>query len=52
MNFKPGGVTSLLQITDLNNSLGPSKKEIRIATKQAVSLMQDNYPEFVARNIL
>ena len=51
LNFKPGGVTSLLQITDLNNSPGPSKKEIRIATKQAVSLLQDNYPEFVARNV-
>lgn len=51
LDFKPGGVTSLLQINDLNNSPGPSKKEIRIATKQAVSLLQDNYPEFVARNV-
>ncbi|KAJ9691280.1 hypothetical protein PVL29_013453 [Vitis rotundifolia] len=51
LDFKPGGVTSLLQINDLSNSPGPSKKEIRIATKQAVGLLQDNYPEFVARNI-
>lgn len=51
LHFNPGGVTSLLQINDLRNSPGPSKKEIRIATKQAVALLQDNYPEFVARNV-
>ncbi|XP_042479096.1 patellin-4-like [Macadamia integrifolia] len=51
LDFKPDGVSSLLQITDLKNTPGPSKKELRIATKQAVGLLQDNYPEFVARNI-
>ncbi|KAF9589805.1 hypothetical protein IFM89_028740 [Coptis chinensis] len=45
------GVCSLLQINDLKNTPGPSKKEFRVATKQAVELLQDNYPEFVARNI-
>ncbi|KAI3835920.1 hypothetical protein MKX03_029297 [Papaver bracteatum] len=45
------GVSSLLQINDLKNSPGPSRKELRIAMKQAVGLLQDNYPEFVARNI-
>ncbi|KAL6996062.1 hypothetical protein U1Q18_006198 [Sarracenia purpurea var. burkii] len=34
---------------DLKNSPGPSKKELRIATKQAVGILQDNYQEFVAR---
>ncbi|MCL7028821.1 hypothetical protein MKW94_013913 [Papaver nudicaule] len=47
----PKGVSSLLQINDLKNSPGPSRKELRIAMKQAVGLLQDNYPEFVARNI-
>ncbi|XAR50780.1 hypothetical protein NMG60_11005204 [Bertholletia excelsa] len=51
LDFKPSGVSSLLQINDLKNSPGPSKKELRLATKQAVGLLQDNYPEFVARNI-
>ncbi|XP_058197000.1 patellin-4 [Rhododendron vialii] len=51
LDFKAGGVNSLLQINDLRNSAGPSKKELRVATKQAVGLLQDNYPEFVARNI-
>ncbi|KAK9274916.1 hypothetical protein L1049_022171 [Liquidambar formosana] len=51
LNFKPGGAFSLLQINDLKNTPGPSKKELRLATKHAIGLLQDNYPEFVARNI-
>lgn len=51
LDFKLGGVASMLQITDLKDSPGPSKKELRIAMKQIVQLLQDNYPEFVARNI-
>ncbi|KAJ8642073.1 hypothetical protein MRB53_018767 [Persea americana] len=51
LNFKPGGISSMLQINDLKNSPGPSKKELRMSTKQAVALLQDNYPEFVAKNI-
>ncbi|XP_020230791.1 patellin-4 [Cajanus cajan] len=51
LNLKPGGVSSLLQINDLKNSPGPSKKELRIATKQTVAMLQDNYPELVAKNI-
>ncbi|KDP34841.1 hypothetical protein JCGZ_09129 [Jatropha curcas] len=51
LDLKPGGVTSLLQISDLKNSPSPSKKELRVAMNQAVGLLQDNYPEFVARNI-
>ncbi|XWS20767.1 hypothetical protein CRYUN_Cryun31cG0130700 [Craigia yunnanensis] len=51
LDLGPGGVTSLLQINDLKNSPGPSRKELRIAMKHAVGTLQDNYPEFVARNI-
>ena len=51
LDFKPGGVNSLLQINDLKNSPGPSRKEVRVATKQAVALLQDNYPEFAAKNV-
>ncbi|GAV73505.1 CRAL_TRIO domain-containing protein/CRAL_TRIO_N domain-containing protein [Cephalotus follicularis] len=51
LDFKPGGVSSFLQINDLKNTPGPSKKELRLATKQAVDVLQDNYPEFVAKNI-
>lgn len=53
LDLTPGGVSSLLQINDLRNvpGLGPSKKELKSAMKQAVNLLQDNYPEFVARNV-
>ncbi|KAH7545575.1 hypothetical protein FEM48_Zijuj01G0108000 [Ziziphus jujuba var. spinosa] len=51
LDLKPGGASSLLHINDLKNSPGPSKKVLRIATKQAVDLLQDNYPELVAKNI-
>ncbi|QCD77410.1 4-nitrophenyl phosphatase [Vigna unguiculata] len=51
LNLKPGGVSSLLQINDLKNSPGISNKELRVATKQTVAILQDNYPEMVAKNI-
>ncbi|WOL12251.1 patellin-4 [Canna indica] len=51
LDFRPGGVTSLVQVTDLKNSPGPSKKELRTTMKLVVQLLQDNYPEFVAKNI-
>lgn len=51
LNMKSGGVSSLLQINDLKNSPGPAKKELRVATKQALAILQDNYPEMVAKNV-
>ncbi|CAK7357359.1 unnamed protein product [Dovyalis caffra] len=51
LDLKPGGVASILQISDLKNSPSPSKKELRTSMSKAVTLLQDNYPEFVARNI-
>lgn len=51
LDFKPGCVNSLVQVNDLKNSPGPSKKEVRVALNKAVALLQDNYPEFVAKNV-
>uniref|UniRef100_A0A0C9S9B7 TSA: Wollemia nobilis Ref_Wollemi_Transcript_1411_2648 transcribed RNA sequence n=1 Tax=Wollemia nobilis TaxID=56998 RepID=A0A0C9S9B7_9CONI len=51
LSFKPGGINSMVQITDLKNSPGPGKKGLRQATKKALDILQDNYPEFVARKI-
>ncbi|GMH31043.1 hypothetical protein Nepgr_032886 [Nepenthes gracilis] len=51
LDFKPDGVTSILQINDLKNCPGPSKKELRNATFKAIALLQDNYPELVAKNV-
>ncbi|XP_054813602.1 patellin-3 [Prosopis cineraria] len=51
LDFTPGGVNTIFQINDLKNSPGPGKRELRIATKQALQLLQDNYPEFVAKQV-
>ncbi|CAA0832270.1 Patellin-4 [Striga hermonthica] len=51
LDFRPGGVNSLVQINDMKNSPGLSRKEVRAVVNKAVALLQDNYPEFVAKNI-
>lgn len=51
LDFRPEGVSSLLQINDLQDAPGPSRKDLRVATRQAVALLQENYPEFVSRNV-
>ncbi|KAL8133713.1 hypothetical protein AgCh_008958 [Apium graveolens] len=51
LDFSPGGINTIFQISDLKNSPGPGKTEHRIATKQALQLLQDNYPEFVAKQV-
>lgn len=51
LDFNPGCVNTVFQVNDLKNSPGPAKRELRIATKQALQLLQDNYPEFVAKQV-
>ncbi|KAJ7982048.1 Patellin-4 like [Quillaja saponaria] len=51
LDFNPGGFSSILQINDLKDMPAPSRKEFRLTAKQAVGILQDNYPEFVARNV-
>lgn len=51
LDLRPGGASSLIQINDLKNSPGPAKKELRLATKHAIGILQDNYPELVAKNV-
>ncbi|KAK7339979.1 hypothetical protein VNO77_20669 [Canavalia gladiata] len=48
LHFKPGGVNSLIQVTDLKDM---PKRELRVASNHILSLFQDNYPEMVARKI-
>lgn len=48
LQFKPGGVNSLIQVTDLKDM---PKNELRVVSNQIMSLFQDNYPEMVARKI-
>lgn len=49
LQFKPGGVNSMIQVTDLKDM---PKRELRITSNQILSLFQDNYPEMVARKVL
>lgn len=49
LHFKPGGVNSLIQVTDLKDM---PKRELRVASNHIMSLFQDNYPEMVARKVL
>ncbi|KAJ1376286.1 GOLD domain [Sesbania bispinosa] len=51
LDFNPGGICTIVQVNDLKNSPGPGKWELRQATKQALDLLQDNYPEFVAKQV-
>ncbi|XP_065880475.1 patellin-3-like [Euphorbia lathyris] len=51
LDFSPNGICTIVQVNDLKNSPGPAKRELRQATNQAVGLLQDNYPEFVARQV-
>ncbi|KAH9309129.1 hypothetical protein KI387_037040, partial [Taxus chinensis] len=48
LNFKPGGVNAMIQITDLKNM---PKRELRTASNQILALFQDNYPEMVAKKV-
>jgi len=52
LSFSPGGISSMVQITDLKNSASTlGKKELKQAADQILTLLQDNYPEFVAKKI-
>ncbi|MFS7910630.1 putative CRAL-TRIO lipid binding domain, GOLD domain, CRAL/TRIO domain, CRAL/TRIO domain superfamily [Helianthus anomalus] len=51
LDFSPDGINTILQVIDFKNSPGPFKWELRQATNQALQLFQDNYPEFVAKQV-
>nr|GEX16588.1 hypothetical protein [Tanacetum cinerariifolium] len=51
LDFSPDGVCTIVQVVDFKNSPGPFKWELRQATNQAFQLFQDNYPEFVAKQV-
>ncbi|OWM65723.1 hypothetical protein CDL15_Pgr015147 [Punica granatum] len=51
LDFSPNGVCTIVQVNDLKNSPGLAKRELRLATNQALQLLQDNYPEFLAKQV-
>ncbi|WOH00513.1 hypothetical protein DCAR_0519878 [Daucus carota subsp. sativus] len=52
LDFSPDGISTIVQVNDLKNSPGFFAKELRQATNQALQLLQDNYPEFVAKQVV
>lgn len=51
LDFSPHGISTIVQVNDLKNSPGFFAKELRLTTNQALQLLQDNYPEFVAKQV-
>uniref|UniRef100_A0ACD5W9J6 Uncharacterized protein n=1 Tax=Avena sativa TaxID=4498 RepID=A0ACD5W9J6_AVESA len=51
LDFSSSGICSMVQVTDLKNS-PPMLGKHRAVTRQALALLQDNYPEFVAKKLL
>ncbi|XP_006654435.2 patellin-3-like [Oryza brachyantha] len=50
LDFSASGICSMVQVTDLKNS-PPMLGKHRAVTRQALALLQDNYPEFIAKKI-
>lgn len=51
MSLRPGGSAAMLHIIDFKDMLRPGLKELRTATREVVAVLQDNYPEFVAKSV-
>jgi hypothetical protein len=51
LDFSSSGICSMVQVTDLKNS-PPMLGKHRSVTRQALALLQDNYPEFIAKKVL
>uniref|UniRef100_A0A804MLP5 CRAL-TRIO domain-containing protein n=1 Tax=Zea mays TaxID=4577 RepID=A0A804MLP5_MAIZE len=50
LDFSPNGICSMVQVTDLKNS-PPMLGKHHGVTCQSLALLQDNYPEFVAKKV-
>ncbi|OWM85098.1 hypothetical protein CDL15_Pgr027885 [Punica granatum] len=51
IDFSPTGVCTFVQVNDLKNSPGLLRREVWAATNKVLQLLQDNYPEFVAKQV-
>ncbi|KAL9254429.1 Patellin-3-like protein [Drosera capensis] len=50
-DFGPTGINSLVLVNDLKNSPGYGKRDLYKVTSKFFQLLQDNYPEFVAKQV-
>ncbi|KAK4490619.1 hypothetical protein RD792_001307 [Penstemon davidsonii] len=51
LDFNPGGISTIVHVHGLKNSPGTNKRELRKAVDQALQLIQDNYFEFVGKQV-
>lgn len=51
LSFKPGGVHSMVHITDLKNSPHSGKKTIGLVNKKALKMIRENYPDVINKNV-
>ncbi|KAL6564100.1 hypothetical protein OROHE_005340 [Orobanche hederae] len=52
LNFRPGGVNSIIQVIDLENSMKPAKKEVKMICKKMITLLHNYYPGLVYKNLI
>ncbi|KAL3644969.1 hypothetical protein CASFOL_010149 [Castilleja foliolosa] len=52
LNFRPGDVNSIIQVIDLENSMGIAKKEVKMIYAKMISLLHNNYPGLVYKNLI
>lgn len=52
LNFRPGGVDSIVQIIDLKNAAAPATKELKLISKKMITLLHDHYPGLVHKNLI
>ncbi|PKA65207.1 Patellin-4 [Apostasia shenzhenica] len=51
LSFRPGDDKAMVQVIDLKETQGSSTKELRSTARRMIMIFQDNYPEFVVKNI-
>ncbi|KAL1539665.1 patellin-4-like [Salvia divinorum] len=52
LNFRPGGVDSVVQIVDMRHAGGPTTKEMKLIGKTMITLLHDHYPDIVHKNLI
>ncbi|KAH9627021.1 hypothetical protein KSS87_020670 [Heliosperma pusillum] len=51
LDFSPKGINSIVLVNDLKNSPGYGKRDVSKIIDKFLVILQDNYPEFVARQL-
>ncbi|XP_028550355.1 patellin-4-like [Dendrobium catenatum] len=51
LSFKLGKASAMVQVIDLKDLLGSSMKELRNTIEKMIKIFQDNYPEFIFKNV-